>query len=268
MVVEVSSDRHEVVSKAVVSLPEGAIVPDIKDANIQDRSTVGRALRRALDESGFVGSELIVIIPDDAVRITLLATELFPASESERQSFIRWKLKKNVPFDVSSAHVAYELLGENGVVDLLTVLAPEVVTRGYEDIVESLDLHPGIVIPSTTAVLNLLDAISVANDTLFVKLGETSVVTAILTNGKLRFYRKVPRQGPLETAIYPTLMYFQDKLDDTAGGQGIREMIVCADGDGSSDATTAARQLGLSVRPLFSSVIEDIYKPALGALQR
>ena len=267
VVVQASSDRNAVVSRAQVTLPEGAIVPDVKGANVGDRSAVQSALREALDEARFTGSELIVVIPDDAVRITLLATESFPASESDRQSFIRWKLKKNVPFDVSSAHVAYEVLGENPVVDLLTVLAPEVVTRQYEDVVDSLDLHPGIVNPSTTAALNLINGIPGATNTLFVKLSETSVVTSILTNGKLRFYRKVPRQGPLESAIYPTLMYFEDKLDDSSGGRGIREMIVCTGGDGSSDLTTAARQLGLSVRPLLSAVIDDVYKPAFGALQ-
>ena len=63
-----------------------------------------------------------VSMPGEAVQITLLATEALPASESDRQSFIRWKLNKTVPLDVSSAQVACEVLGENRVVDLLTGL--------------------------------------------------------------------------------------------------------------------------------------------------
>ena len=267
MVVEASPDRRGVVSRATVTLPEGAIVPGMKDANIQDRPTVKEALLDALEKADFGGSELAIVIPDDTVRITLLGVESFPVSEIERQSFLRWKLKKSVPFEISSARVAYEVLDENGSVNLLTVLAPEIITRQYEDLVDSIDLHPSIVSPSTIAALNLINGVSLTGDVLFVKLTGISVVTSILIDGKLCFYRKLRREGSLESAIYPTLMYYQDKLNAASGGQGIREMIVCDDDASSADTARVARQLKLSVRPYFSPVIDDFYKPALGALQ-
>jgi Tfp pilus assembly PilM family ATPase len=270
--VQASSDRKEVISKAAVELPDGAIVPAIKGNNIQDSSAVESALGRVLDEARFSGSELIVVIPDDAVRITLLETESFPSSEAERQTFIRWKLKKHVPFDVSTSQAAYQRLGENGTVSVLAGLSPGAVTREYEGVLDRMGMHPGIVTPSTIAALNLCDLSTLTTDTLFVKLGDTSVITSILKDGKLRFYRKVPRSGSLESAIHPTMMYYQDKLgdDSTDSNRNLKlgEMILCVDDSNPSEANAAARQLGLVVRPLYSSRLEDIYKPSLGALQR
>ena len=268
-VVHAAADRGQAISRASVRVPGGAILPGLKAPNIPDPSVIENALKRALDESGFSGSDLIVVIPDDAVRITLIGTESFPSTESEQDAFIRWKLKKNVPFDVAEAKVDYMKLGDNGVVDILALLSPATVTSQYEGVVDRLGLHPGVVTPSTLSALNLLNIDRLASDALFVKVNRVSVVTSILRNGTLRFYRKVVRPDSLEQAIYPTLMYYQDKLAETSNdgsASGFKEMTLCSEIDEYVGSTT--RKLGLAVRPLYSAGLEDIYKPALGALQQ
>lgn len=273
-VVEASADRRHVVSKAWVRLDAGAIVPDLRDRNIPDAAPVDGALRRALDESGFSGSELVVVIPDDAVRTTLVETESFPSSLREQDSFIRWKLKKSLPFDVSGARVACQKLGENGVVEILAVLAPEVVVAEYESLVDRLGLHPGVVCPSTPAALNLLEPTDPefgTRDLLFAKLSPTAIVTAVIGGGRVRFYRCLPRRSSIEEAVYPTLMYYEDKLKATApdpSTPGIARMIVCSEVEEGREIASTARTLGLETDSLYPAGVEDIYKPALGALQR
>ena len=260
IVVGTSPDRRHAVSQVAIPLPVGALAGDLKRANVLDRTAVQDALQRALSTAGFSGSELALVIPDDAVRITLLNVDSLPPVHAERQEIIRWKLRKNVPFDVESAQLAYQKLRENGTVELLVALTPRAVAEEYEKMMESMGLHAGIVNPSTPAALNLVDSSDA--DVLFVKVGPQSVTTSILVDGRLRFYRKVPSQ-PLYDAIYPTFMYYQDKLER---GQ-LRDLVLCGRNAESEEEREVAEKLSVPIRRLHSSELDDLYKPALGALQ-
>lgn len=264
VVVGASPDRRNIASSASVALPPGALRPGIKATNLADAGAVSDTLKRALEQAGFVGSELAVVVPDDTVKISLVEAASFPGSEEERVAFIRWKLKKHMPFDVSTAAIAYQKLSENGVVEVIAVVSPASVVEQYEAVVDALGVHAGAVSPSGPSALNLLDAD--AGDILFVKLGGDTVVTAVLTDGRLRFYRNVPSAGSLDASVYPTLMYYQDKLSEREG-QTLRKMVLVGEGFYPDDTRAAASKLGLTVSSLYSSGIEDIYKPALGALQ-
>ncbi len=259
IVVGATPDRRNVDAKAVVDLPAGVLNADLKASNF-DREKLAPVVRQALDQAGFSGSEIVLVIPDEATRVSVLNVDSFPDERAAQRSFILWKLKKNVPFDVDTAQLAYKKLGENGTVGLLVVLSPSSVTSQYEDLMESMGLHAGVLGPSTPAAFNLLDLGS--GDTLFVKLGPSSITTSVFVEGELKFYRKVPSQSAYE-AVYPTIMYYQDKL----GGSHIRQLIVCGyDGD-SPSVDVELRKLSVPIGHLHSSGLEDLYKPALGALQ-
>ena len=260
IVVGVTPDRKSVARTAAVELPRDAFAADVKAANFVDGPAVKQAIEQALGKSGFSGSEIVLVIPDDAVRIALLTVDSFPSDAAERATFVRWKLKKNVPFDVDAADVAFERLAENGSVDLLVALSPRAITRQYGDMFQSLDLHAGVVTPSTTAALNLIPANS--DDILFVKKSPGSVTTSVFVGGILRFYRKVAVQ-PLYDAVYPTMMYYHDKL----AGRKMAELIVCGYEGGGAEPAELGRQFSLPIRELYSHELEDMYKPALGALQ-
>lgn len=270
VVVQSTKDRKGVASSATRTFPDGVVTPDVKGVNIGDGSVVRVALESALSEAGFGGSELIVVIPDDAVRISLVDAESLPGTESERAQFIRWKLKKHVPFDVSLARVAYAALSANPATRLVAVLSPSSVAAQYERVIQDLGLHPGIVCPSTAAALNLVGDMAGEIDRLFVKVAPGSIASAVVRGGKLVFYRKVPASGTIEEAVHPTLMYYQDHLLDDPARGGISNAILCVDLEDSTvseSARAAMNALGLRVEPFYSAELPDRVKPALGALQ-
>jgi Tfp pilus assembly PilM family ATPase len=259
IVVGATPDRRNVEAKAVLDLPAGVLNADLKASNF-DRAKLAPVVRQALDLAGFSGSEIVLVIPDDATRVSVMNVDSFPDEQAAQRSFILWKLKKSVPFEVDTAQLAYRKLGQNGTIDLLVVLSPRSVTSQYEDLMESMGLHAGILSPSTTAAFNLMEL--GGGDTLFVKLGPSSITTSVFVEGRLKFYRKVARQ-PIYEAVYPTIMYYQDKL----GGSHIRQLIVCGYDSDTPVADMDLSKLALPVRQLHSSDLEDMYKPALGALQ-
>ena len=259
IVVGTTPDRRDIASRAVLELPAGSLNADLKTANF-DRDRVALVLRQALDQAGFSGSEIILVIPDDVTRVSVLHVDSFPDDQAAQRSFILWKLKKSVPFDVDTAQLAYQKLGQNGTVDLLVALAPKSVTSQYEELMESVGLHAGVLTPSTTAAFNLLEL--EAGDTLFVKRGPNSITTSVFVEGSLAFYRKVPLQSLYE-AVYPTIMYYQDKLD----GNRIGQIVVCGYDPDTPSGELELSKLSIPIQHLHATGLEDMYKPALGALQ-
>jgi hypothetical protein len=248
----VNSRRSRIKDKWGVELPEGTSI-----------ETARPIVRDLLKHVGFNGSEIVVVVPDEAAKISLLTAETSSKNVEEQQTFIRWKLKKTIPFDVDTAQVAYKVLGpHNGGtgVDMLVALSPRSMVQEYETLFESMDIHAGMIVPSTLAALNLLNA--PAGDSLFVKIAPDCITTTIFQNRRVHFYRRVTDSSVYD-AVYPTLMYYQDKL----GGKAVEHLFVCGyDTDLRPSLEEIHKKLGLNAQHLEPRNVEDIYKPVLGAI--
>lgn len=261
VVVRASDNRRTVRSGASGSIAPGALVPGLKGRNVVETSAVRSAVSKALEETGFFGSEIVLVVPDDVVRVALVDVESFPSGAEEQLAFVRWKFRKNVPFDVASARVTWEKVEMNGAIRLLAALAPEPLIRQYEEIVESFGLHAGRVLPSTLGALGLLP--DSGGDVLFLKKSDTAITTSVLSEGRMRFYRRLPIQ-PLYEAAYPTFVYYQDKL----GGGGLERVVVCGSEVDPNELAELEQGLNSRTETLLPVEASDVYKPALGALQK
>jgi len=258
----VDSSRKRVASKTVTALPDRVFASSLSQKNVENERALLDLLKEQIARAGLKGSEICVVIPDDAARITFVNAENLPSSVEERETFVRWKLKKNMPFDVDGAQMSFKVLdsAKNGKgADLLVALSPKSVVEEYENLMQGIDLHAGLVVPSTLAVLNLYPGSK--EDGLLVKIAPGCITTTVLQNGIPRFYRRVAEM-PLFDAVYPTVMYYQDKL----GGDRLTAVTVCGyERDIQWELTELQNKLRVPVRRLGPDNIEDIYKPALGA---
>ena len=252
IVAGVSSHRSQIVAKLASDLPGGG--------NLEAARPVVRDL---LNHAGFKGSEIAVVVPDETARIAFLTADHPSKSAEDQRTFIRWKLKKTIPFDVDTAQVAYRILGphRSGTgVDILVALSPRSTIEEYEALFDAMDIHAGLVLPSTLATLNLFQP-PVA-DTLFLKEAPDSVTTTVFQNRRIQFYRRVTGVS-LYDAVYPTMLYYQDKL----GGKTIEQLYVCGyDSDLRSPLSDLQEKLGLAAQRLEPKSVDDIFKPALGSV--
>ena len=263
--------RDRIEGRLVHELPEGSVVGSLNDPNIRNLEAARSGLEDALRQAGFRGSEIAVVVPDEAARIAFLTAENLSKDPEERRAFIRWKLKKTVPFDVDSAQVAFRLLGSHHVnggssgkmdagADMLVTLSPRSIVEEYESLFESLELHAGSVLPSTLAALNLFRP--PVGDSLFVKIAPDCITTSIFQQRRAQFYRRVTDVS-LYNAVYPTVLYYQDKL----GGSALEQLFVCGyDSDSRSSIADLEDKMGLHAQRLEPRGVEDIFKPALGAV--
>ena len=264
IVAGVNHTRHSVQAKIASALPEGTITNSHSEPNIRNRESVRSLVKQLLSEAGFAGSEIALVIPDDIVRIAFVTAESRSKKSEEIETFIRWKLKKTVPFDVDSAQLAYRPVGSpNGSspIDILVALSPRSVIGEYENLFDDLDIHAGMVTPSTLAALNLLNP--PAGDSLVLKVTPDCVTTTIFKDARIQFYRRIADAASLYDAAYPTVMYYQDKL----GGTGLRHLFVCGyDQDLRLSMLELQEKLGLPAQRMEPASVDDIFKPVLGSV--
>jgi len=262
IVAGVNKQRNKVKARLATELPPQSVVGSLSETNIKNKEATGASVLEALNRAGFQGSEIAVIIPDDAVRIAFLSVENLPKDTEEQRTFICWKLKKTVPFDVDSAQMSFRFLETRtgSAVDILVTLAPLVIIREYEQLFDSLKIHAGLVTPSTLATLNMLP--SPSGDTLVLKVAPDCITTSVFRHGRMQFYRRVVDVS-LYDAAYPTVMYYQDKL----GGTALEKLVVCGyDTENRSAVSDLEQKLGLSAHRLEPKEVEDIFKPVLGGV--
>jgi type IV pilus assembly protein PilM len=260
----VNHTRTSVRAKVASALPAGTIANSYSEPNIRNRELARSTVKRLLSEAGFTGSEIVLVVPDDTVRIAFLTAENRLKNSEDQETFIRWKLKKTIPFDVDSAQIAYRVLGSqhgNSAVDIVVALSPRSVVEEYENLFDDLDIHAGMVIPSTLAVLDLLKA--PAGDSLVVKIAPDCITTTIFKDNRIQFYRRIADAASPYDAAYPTVMYYQDKLN----GTGLRHLFVCGyDQDLRPTMAEMQEKLGVPAQRIEPIDVDDIFKPVLGSM--
>ena len=121
---------------AYAPLPPGVLKVSLREANIADPGLFSDRLTSA--HNLLLTSELraSVTIPDAVGRVMIIDIEGRFKSRSEALDIIRWKLKKNIPFDLADTHLDYQQLQvrENGDMSLMVALVSRGVIGQYEDL--------------------------------------------------------------------------------------------------------------------------------------
>ncbi len=261
-------------------VPAEAVEASPLRENIRQPEDVRQALGAALAALGYPANggasrpatDIVLVIPDPAVRLFVLSFDSVPRQAAEALPLIRWRLKKSVPFDIESAAVSYfakRLEGEWQVVALAT---PQAVVRQYEALVEGFGLRPRWVTLSTLATLGLLPgtgasvpkSATVAETggqhpgvpgVLVGKYSPPWFTTIVLQGEHLRLFRSVSvgedgdgRIAPARIleAIYPAAAYFQDNF-----GARLEKAFLSGMGEsGEAVAELLREELRLETEPL------------------
>ena len=158
-----------------------------------------------------------LIIPDYAVRVSVLDFDSFPTDTEQQQSLVRFRIKKSLPFELDSAGLSFyaQPSGKNGKgVDVVVAAAPLEILARYEQPFRAAGLHPGLVTTSTLAALELVRGEGVY---VLAKLSGRVLTLAVVRSGVLKLLRSIELSdggGIAEVAshLYPTFAYVEDQL--------------------------------------------------------
>src|SRR5262245_697286 len=140
----------------VAPLPAGLLQFHMFEPNILDEAGCSKSIESVLRRAGLGGKKRMALsLPDPVALIAVMELPEPPRSSAELVEFLKFRMKKSIPFDVERARVAYERLpGE--VPTFLTGVMHEAVVSQYEDVFAGLGFQVGLLLPASVSLLQLL----------------------------------------------------------------------------------------------------------------
>jgi Tfp pilus assembly PilM family ATPase len=201
---------------AAIDLPEGTLDVSMTRPNIVDGDGFRAALRAALERAGALsGGPVSLVLPDPALRLTLVPAEGLKGRGREMEETIRFRLHKVLPFDVRAARLAWD--GSRGEQALVAVALGEVVD-GYEEALEDLGFRPGLVEASTLALASLWADEAGEGDRLLVNWDEGYVSFLLLRGGQPLMVRTLPGEVGAEAVARQAASTIQFHRERLSGG--------------------------------------------------
>jgi type IV pilus assembly protein PilM len=236
------------------SLPAGVLHPGMGGANVTNAAALRNTVADALSAVGTRSRDIILVVPDAAIRVALLDFEELPEKRLEADSVVRFRLKKSLPFDVEQAALSYDVRRANGgSIKAVAAVAPLAVLSEYEAPFREAGYTPGVVLPSMLAALGPVTA---SSPTLVIKVDSSSTSVAIVQDEQLLLYRTLenPRGGQLTAEglaedIYPSLVFFQDNY-----GMNVERILL--------GGLVSARDLGPALETHTGARVSDLVSPA------
>ena len=209
-----AADSGAVEAVSAHSLPPGSLAPGLAIPNVGNSGALREAISDSLAAVGSRSRDVIVVIPDAAVRIVLLDFEALPERRQDADSVVRFRLKKSLSFEVDDAALSYDVRRSVGAIKVTAAVAPSGVREEYESLFRDAGFNPGVVLPSMLASLGAVEA---SAPTLALKVDLSSTSVAIVQGEDLLLYRTLENvhgerldAAALADDIYSSLVFFQD----------------------------------------------------------
>ena len=260
--VQVETDRGETVvcGHARAALPAGAVAPAVQGTNLADPPAVTAAVDEALGRLPRRPRRIALLLPDDAVKVSMVRFARVPARAAELDEMIRWQVRKTVPFSVDDAQMDCRRgrVTAEGEQEFVVVLAQRAVVEEYEQACAAAGTHAGLVEPLSFSLMFTALARGAGDggvDWLLVCRGSGSATLAVVRGRHPLVFRTVAADGEaLGNLVHQTAMYYEDRL----AGSGLSRALVAGDA-ATSDGVGAIRQvisdrLAIAVEPIAGRV--------------
>jgi hypothetical protein len=206
---------------AVVDLPEGTLEVSVAKSNVRSGEALRAALGSVLERAGALsGGDVSLVLPDPAVRVTLVPAAGIRGRRREAEETVRFRLHKALPFDVRAARIAWApALGDQ----MLVAVALDEVVRGYEDALDELGYRPGLVEPASLALAAREAA--TPGDRLLVNWDDGYVSFVLTRAGQPLLVRTLPGDAAPDAVARhanSTRQFHQDRL----GGASLADVVV------------------------------------------
>jgi len=233
-------------------LSPATVTPGLTSSNVADAGALQEALASALESVSSGHRDVVLVIPDAAVRVLLLDFDTLPQKAEEAAQIIRFRLRKSLPFDVETAALSYQAARRDGTVRVVAALSPKDVIGEYENAVRAAGFMPGVVVPSSLASLGLVDA---ARPTMLVRVDAASTTVAIADGEQLLLVRTLEHPGQKLNAaelgknVYPSMVFYQDNYSSQ-----IEKVLLTGPAENPELASALQREMGISTEELGASL--------------
>lgn len=205
---------------AYAPMAPGAVRVSLREPNILDPLAFCDTVKGAYNLLLHRGTRLSITLPDAVGRIMMLDVEGRFKSRADGLDIIRWKLKKNIPFDIADTHLDYQQLSvrENGDMALMVALVSRAVIGQYEELLVSAGFTPArIDFNSFNLYRSFEHRFAHQDDVTLISFYDSTLSILIFANGVLEFQRVKDLSGSLgvDSRVYmeinSSLMVYRER---------------------------------------------------------
>ena len=175
-----------------VAFPPGTMRISLREENVADPSSFVAKVREAHVRLLTRISRISVSLPDSAGRVVLLDLETRFKGKEEGSDIIRWKLKKNLPFEMNEMHLDYQVIQERetGEVSTLVSLISRQTVNQYENLLAEAGLQPNRIDFTTFNICRYFQGRFEQMENAVVIIWQAGTLSImVFYNGLLDFYR-------------------------------------------------------------------------------
>lgn len=185
-------DMPSLTAFGTASFPADTLKFSLKEVNVRNPTAFLAAMRELYLKLLTNVRQVSVSLPDSTGRAMLLDVETRFKSRDEGCDIIRWKLKKNYPFDINEAHLDYQVIQEKetGGISLLVSLIAKPVVQQYEDLLVEAGLEPNRIDFTTFNLCRLFSQrLELAENSLLITCHSGVIGILVFYDGMLGFCR-------------------------------------------------------------------------------
>jgi Tfp pilus assembly PilM family ATPase len=231
---------------AVEPLAEGCLVPSLTASNLVKPAEVASAVRTALERLGQRPRRIALVIPDAAVKVSLVRFKDVPSRAADLEELVKFQIRKAAPFRVEDSQVSFAA-GDRSPEgqEYVVVQARLDIVAEYEQACMAAGATAGVVDLSTFGLAQcaLRTTAGLTGDWLLIH-GTVDGATITIYRGRHPvFFRRRGADGDahLGELVHQTAMYYQDRL----GGGGFSRVLA---GGTAASALTGAAWTGIQAR--------------------
>lgn len=252
--------------RLIVPLPKGLVEPRFERTNIPDQAALARLLKEPVDRLRGSARQAAALLPEACFRVFVLPFESLPAVDSERQSLVLYRAKKQLPLLPDDLRLAFQVMDSAAGVKAVAALARASVIREYETFFGSLGLELGVVGPPALSLANLVDW-QTEKDGLLVDIDSDSLGLLAVTRSEPALYRVKSFAGErleargldgLAKEIDNTMHFIEDREKQTIPALWLRNGLLEG---GDSLLSELAAKLTVPVRPVSAARLGSLPEP-------
>ena len=188
--IRVSKNDRSVRGGFVLPFQDRPLSPSFDRPNVTDAAVLEEAISQGKEKLRLSSGSAAVLVPEQSVRVFVLSVDSFPGSGRERDTFIRWRIGKQMPVIPDDARIDYAVTPGRGPRNIIVAMARRAVIREYESLFEKAGLRPVLVtIPSLT-LINLVGKGDSSNGILLNLEDDTLSLLALMDSGWALYRQK------------------------------------------------------------------------------
>ena len=174
----------------VLPLRDRPLSPSFDRPNVADPAALGEVIAQGMENLRLSSGSAALLVPEPSARVFVLSVDSFPRSGKERETFIRWRIGKQMPLIPDDARIDYAVTPGRGARKIIVAMARQTVVREYESLFEKAGLKPVLVTIPSLALINLVGQAGPSNGILLNLEGETLTLLAVMDSGWALYRQK------------------------------------------------------------------------------